>query len=64
MILNQKLISVYAFQNWKFLINQFNYETPQYASVAHGSPEIIKGVLMVSMGAMREVEASNIHPCP
>jgi len=34
------------------------------ASVLHGNPEIIKGMLMVNMSAMREVEASNIHPCP
>ena len=38
------------------------HDSTENASVVHGSPEIIKSLLMVSMSAMREVEASHVHP--
>lgn len=32
--------------------------------VGHGSPEIVKGLLVVGMGAMGEVEARHVHTSP
>ena len=40
------------------------HDGAENAGILHSSPEIVQGPLMILMAAMREIEASNIHPSP